>query len=118
MKFSAENFKATTARGGHGFFYAQPYRRGLNKGVLDDWLMGMAQSSTGRAALKYAVNALGEGAEEFLGEMADAYLAKMWNDDERGFGQTMGEMLPDAFYKGLIGVLTESIKTCLTILPN
>ncbi|MBD5093022.1 MAG: hypothetical protein HDT26_01795, partial [Subdoligranulum sp.] len=82
---------------------------GLNKGVLDDWLMGMAQSNTGRAALKHLVNTLGEGAEEFISAIADAYFAKMWNGDERGFWETMGDTLPDAFYEGFIGSLTSAM---------
>ncbi len=77
---------------------------GLNKGTLDNWLMGMAQSNTGRAALKHLVNALGEGAEEFVSEIAGTYLAQMWNEDEPDFWQTLG----DAFYAGLIGTLTSA----------
>lgn len=89
-----------------------------SKGTLDKWLIGMVESKVGRTALQQLYKVLGKSTVNFIGEVAEAYLARMWNDDERGFGQTMGEMLPDAFYKGLIGVLTESIKTCLTILPN
>ena len=81
---------------------------GLNSGALDNWLMGMAQSNTGRAALKHLVNALGEGAEEFISEIAGAYLAQMWNGDEPDFWQTLG----DAFYAGLIGTLTSA---CMSV---
>ena len=81
---------------------------GLNKGALDDWLMGMARSNTGRAALKHLVNALGEGAEEFISEIAGTYLAQMWNSDEPDFWQTLG----DAFYAGLIGTLTSA---CMSV---
>ena len=85
---------------------------GLNSDALDDWLMGMAQSNTGRAALKHLVNTLGEGAEEFISEIAGAYLAQMWNGDERDVLQTLGDTLPDAFYTGLIGTLTSA---CMSV---
>ena len=83
---------------------------GLNKtGLLDDVLSRVASSPTGRGAVKKLVDVLGEGAEEYISEIAGAYLAKLWNGDERGAWQTFVETQPDALYAGLVGTLTSAV---------
>ena len=82
-------------------------------GTLDKWLMGMVESKVGRAALKQLYKMLGKSTVNLISKVAGTYLARMWNDDERGFRQTMGETLPDAFYEGLIGTLIDSIRSVL-----
>ena len=83
---------------------------GLNKtGLLDDVLSRVASSPTGRGAVKKLVDVLGEGAEEYISEIAGAYLARLWNGDERGAWQTFVETQPDALYAGLVGTLTSAV---------
>ena len=83
---------------------------GLNKtGLLDDVLSRVASSPTGRVAVKKLVDVLGEGAEEYISEIAGAYLARLWNGDERGAWQTFVETQPDALYAGLVGTLTSAV---------
>ena len=83
---------------------------GLNKtGLLDDVLSRVASSPTGRGAVKKLVDVLGEGAEEYISEIAGAYLAKLWNGDERGAWQTFVETQPGALYAGLVGTLTSAV---------
>ncbi len=83
---------------------------GLNKtGLLDDVLSRVASSPAGRGAVKKLVDVLGEGAEEYISEIAGAYLAKLWNGDERGAWQTFVETQPDALYAGLVGTLTSAV---------
>ena len=73
----------------------------------------MVESKVGRAALKQLYKMLGKSTVNLISKVAGTYLARMWNDDERGFRQTMGETLPDAFYEGLIGTLIDSIRSVL-----
>ena len=80
-----------------------------NTGLLDDVLSRVASSPTGRGAVKKLVDVLGEGAEEYISEIAGAYLARLWNGDERGAWQTFVETQPDALYAGLVGTLTSAV---------
>lgn len=82
---------------------------GLDEYTINNWLMGMVQSNTGRAALKHLVKTLGKGTKDFVIKIAEAYFAKMWNGDERSFGQIAGETLPNAVYQELIGTLTNAM---------
>lgn len=82
---------------------------GLPKGFLDNALANVAETNMGRLAMKAVQDALGEGAEEFIGTMAEAYLAKLWNGDERGAWQTFKETFPDALYAAFQGAMTSTI---------
>ena len=81
----------------------------LPKGLLDNVLADVVETNMGRVAWKAAQDALGEGAEEFISTMAEAYLAKLWNGDERDAWQTFEETFPDALYAAFQGAATSTI---------
>lgn len=56
-----------------------------------------------------AVNILGEGAEEYFTEIVDAYLKKLYNEDDRGALQTFIETQPNAWASFLLGSLTSGV---------
>ena len=80
---------------------------GLNVGSLDDAIESVIKKNIGSEAAQRAIlflmDALGEGAEEFISEFADWSLNKwLVGDDKRSFD----EVQKDAWYSAFIGALT------------
>lgn len=80
---------------------------GLNVGSLDDAVEKLIKKNIGneaaQRAILFLVDALGEGAEEFISEFADWGLNKwLVGDDKRSFD----EVRKDAWYSAFIGALT------------
>lgn len=80
---------------------------GLNVGSLDDAVENLIKKNIGseaaQRAVLFLVDALGEGAEEFISEFADWGLNKwLVGSDKRSFD----EVRKDAWYSAFIGALT------------
>lgn len=80
---------------------------GLNVGSLDDAVENLIKKNVGSEAAQRAIlflaDAIGEGTEEFISELADWGLNKwLVGDDKRSFD----EVRKDAWYSAMIGALT------------
>lgn len=78
------------------------------KGVIIKGIAKVATSSTGRFALKTLADTLGEGAEEYISEVAGRYLKKLYDENiaKESFGETFINSQADAFKPFLLGSVT------------
>lgn len=84
----------------------------FGEGWFDDvakpWIDKTIKSKAGRALMSYAQNALGEGFEEYVSEVAGEYLTDLYKayDGDKNAIERFIEVQPDAMYSALVGALT------------
>lgn len=83
---------------GNRFAVSDAVEKGIQKYI---------KSATGKKVAGKLADILGEGAEEYVSEMAGSYIAQLYQEDERTFLERASD--PDTWYAFAVGSLTSGV---------
>ena len=87
----------------------------LGEGAVDDvlaeWLQSKLGTGTGKAVVSYLMDSIGEGAEEYISEVAGEFLVDIYTDErkDKDFFDRLIDVQDDAFYSFLLGAVTGGV---------
>ena len=83
---------------GNRFAVSDAVEQGINRFI---------KSESGQRVARKLADTLGEGAEEYVSEIAGSYIQQLYQEDERTFVQRATD--PDTWYSFLVGSLTSGV---------
>ena len=79
--------------------------------VLKEWMQAKLGTGTGKKVVEYLVDSIGEGAEEYISEVAGEFLVDIYTDErkDKDFFDRLMDVQDDAFYSFLLGAVTGGV---------
>ena len=79
--------------------------------VLKEWMQAKLGTGTGKKVVEYLVDSVGEGAEEYISEVAGEFLVDIYTDErkDKDFFDRLMDVQDDAFYSFLLGAVTGGV---------
>lgn len=79
--------------------------------VLKEWMQAKLGQGTGKKVVSYLMDSVGEGAEEYISEVAGEFLVDIYTDErkDKDFFDRLMDVQDDAFYSFLLGAVTGGV---------